>query len=359
MADVDVVVPCYNYGHYLKRCVDSVLSQRGVDVRILIIDDKSPDNTEEIGRGIAARESSVEFRRHAVNKGLIDTANEGLLGWARAPYVLLLSADDLLVQGALARAVEVLQERPDIAMVYGMAQIIGGREDQELQAPEQPTTPTYKVIDGSRFIRFCCKHGNPVASPTAVLRNEFLRRTGGYCPAMPHTSDMEMWLRVATRGSIGVIKETQGYYRMHGNNMSAEYTSKNLGDLGERIATCRYVYSQWGKGNVAGFDAWMAEMMSSAAREAAAAAGVALEAGRISDYRHAIAFADKMDPLWRRSSYFPRLLLKRWIGGYLWKKLRVLVRALGRESNATNSPIISSWRVGDRYGWWPEDAQLH
>src|SRR6185437_3108423 len=99
-----VVIPCYNYGRYLRECVHSVLSQAGADVRVLILDDCSRDATPEIGAALAAEDSRVEYRRHAVNRGHIATYNEGLIGWAAAEYCMLLSADDLLTPSALSRA---------------------------------------------------------------------------------------------------------------------------------------------------------------------------------------------------------------------------------------------------------------
>ena len=73
----------------------------GVDVRVLIIDDASTDDTPQVGQTLASTDSRVQFRRHDANKGHIATYNEGLLGWAAARYSLLLSADDALVPGAL------------------------------------------------------------------------------------------------------------------------------------------------------------------------------------------------------------------------------------------------------------------
>ena len=62
MSTVDVVVPCYNYGRYLRACVDSILTQRDVDVRILIIDDMSNDSSEEVGRALAREDARVTYR---------------------------------------------------------------------------------------------------------------------------------------------------------------------------------------------------------------------------------------------------------------------------------------------------------
>jgi len=51
MSSVSVVIPCYNYGHFLEEAVTSVLDdQEGVDVRVLIIDDASSDDSADVAR---------------------------------------------------------------------------------------------------------------------------------------------------------------------------------------------------------------------------------------------------------------------------------------------------------------------
>src|SRR4051794_22199550 len=80
MSSVSVVIPCYRYGHFLESAVSSVLDdQDGVDVRVLIIDDASPDDSVTVAREIAARRDRVELVVHDVNQGNIATFNEGLL----------------------------------------------------------------------------------------------------------------------------------------------------------------------------------------------------------------------------------------------------------------------------------------
>jgi hypothetical protein len=118
---VDVVIPCYRYGRYLRRCVESVVGQRDVNVRILILDDASPDDSAEIGAALAVEYPQVEFRQHVTNAGHIATYNEGLIGGSESAYCMLLSADDLLAPGALGRAVRIMERDPSIGMVYGRA----------------------------------------------------------------------------------------------------------------------------------------------------------------------------------------------------------------------------------------------
>ena len=94
MSTVDVIVPCYNYGEMLTDCVASILSQEEVDVRVLIVDDASPDDTEAIGRRLAA-DPRVTFWRHSVNRGHIATYNEEDLAatWAVLEWLRTLTVD--------------------------------------------------------------------------------------------------------------------------------------------------------------------------------------------------------------------------------------------------------------------------
>ena len=70
MTSVSVVMPCYRYGHFLDEAVRSVLDdQPGVDVRLLIIDDASPDDSADVARRIAAADPRVEVLVHETNKG--------------------------------------------------------------------------------------------------------------------------------------------------------------------------------------------------------------------------------------------------------------------------------------------------
>ena len=71
MARVDVVVPCYNYGRFLEGCVRSVLEQSLGDVRVLIIDDASSDNSLSVARKLAHDDQRKSALSHTRKTGVI------------------------------------------------------------------------------------------------------------------------------------------------------------------------------------------------------------------------------------------------------------------------------------------------
>jgi glycosyltransferase involved in cell wall biosynthesis len=99
------------------------LTQSSPELRVLITDDASPDNTAEIAEELVCSDPRVDYRRHTSNRGLIATANEGI-AWARADYMLLLSADDYLLPSALSRSADLMDDRPSVAFTFGGAVVL-------------------------------------------------------------------------------------------------------------------------------------------------------------------------------------------------------------------------------------------
>ena len=230
MAKVDVVVPCYNYGRYLEACVGSVLNQSVSDVRVLVIDDASSDNSALVARKLAAGDSRVEVRVHAKNQGHINTYNEGI-EWADSDYFLLLSADDLLLPGAFARAVAVMDKRPDVVLTHG-AEIVWYDGSPFPELPSVTNDETW--VEQHLIQEMCHRAINFVSTPTAIGRTSVQKTIGGYRTDLPHSGDMEMWLRFAAHGTVVRFAAAQGVYRRHATAMSNAYFATLLRDYQQR-----------------------------------------------------------------------------------------------------------------------------
>jgi glycosyltransferase involved in cell wall biosynthesis len=212
---VSVVIPNYNYGRFLPATVGSVTAQQGVDLEVIIVDDKSTDGSADIARALAEADPRIRLIEHAVNLRHIRTFNDGLLE-ATGDYVVLLSADDALTPNSLVRGASLLEAHPSVGLAYGRVAWFDG----ELP-PVSGTALWWQVWSGTRWIRKLARRGrNAIVSPEAMMRRSILEDIGGYSPEFSHTSDLFMWLQAAARSDVGFIGGAcQAYYRNHGENM--------------------------------------------------------------------------------------------------------------------------------------------
>ncbi|MDM8083236.1 glycosyltransferase [Cellulomonas cellasea] len=230
---VTVVVPCYNYGRYLPQVVASVLTQERVRADVVIVDDASTDDSLQVARALAEADKRVTVLAHEANRGHIATYNDGF-ALARGTYVVLLSADDLLAPGALARATDLMEAEPSVGLVYGLP--------ESFSAPTPPR-PGWRPISwtlwaGADWIAWASRRGRCfILSPEVVMRTAALREVGDYNPALPHSADLEYWLRTAARWDVGRVNgPVHAHYRVHEANMHLTVFATMLVDLRHRLA---------------------------------------------------------------------------------------------------------------------------
>lgn len=214
MPRVTVVVPCYNYGHYLEDAVGSLIAQTFTDWEAIVLDDASTDSTPEVASRI--RDSRVTHIRHETNWGNIRTFNHGLT-LARGDFLVLLSADDRYRPKFLEAVVRMFDEHPEAGVVYTGVEVIdaAGRARQTMRSVMRRHHRT-GVYDELHLLLM----GNSIPNCSAVARREVLNEVGLYNPRFPNAGDWELWLRIAMRHQMGFIQEPLYQYRLHGSNMS-------------------------------------------------------------------------------------------------------------------------------------------
>lgn len=218
-AAVTVVVPCYKYGNFLPAVAHSVLAQERVSARVIIVDDASPDGSAEVARALAAADPRITVVCHERNQGHIATYNDGLAR-VETEFVALVSADDLLAPGALGRATDLMKAHPSVGMVYGMPLEFNDAQGVP-DVPAEDRKGSWTVWSGKEWLQWACWRGRCfILSPEVVMRTEAMRRVGFYNAELPHSGDLEYWIRTAARWDVGRINgPAQAYYRVHGNNM--------------------------------------------------------------------------------------------------------------------------------------------
>lgn len=229
LATVDVAIPNYNYGRYLRSCVESVQKQGIEKLRILIIDNASTDDSSKIAREIAASDSRVELRLRTRNIGAHASFNEAI-DWAESEFFTILCSDDSLPAGSLKRAVSAFERHPDANLVFGETLFV--RDEQIADIPAEMESVGEHYVTGDAFLRLFCATGrSPVSGPMTVVRTKAQKQLGHYNPQLPHTDDMEMWMRFGAIGAVVKLDDIQSIVRIHGANQSAVLTNVHLWNL--------------------------------------------------------------------------------------------------------------------------------
>jgi hypothetical protein len=207
---VSVIITCYNQAHFLSQSIESVISQTQQNLEIIVVDDDSKDNPEEV----VSRYPTVRFIRQT-NQGVAAARNRGLQE-SSGRFVIFLDADDRLLPEALQSGLESFQARPDCGFVLGEGRSI----DAEGQALP---IPMVQYQDGG-YLELLRQ--NTIGFPAVVMYDRAaLQSIGGFRSFVDgtfigNTADYDLNLRIASRYPIHCHRKLVAEWRQHPTNTS-------------------------------------------------------------------------------------------------------------------------------------------
>jgi glycosyltransferase involved in cell wall biosynthesis len=202
---VSIVTPSYNQARFLEETMLSVLSQDYPNIEYLVIDGGSSDGSAEIIRRYADRlafwvSEPDRGQAHALQKGFARALGE---------IIAFLNSDDVYLPGAVATAVEILQDDPELMMVHGDS-IYVDAAGQEIGR---------KVGAGGDFLSHFLRQFNPISQPSTFLRRSAYDIAGGIDPTLHLAMDYDLWCRIGLRGMrIRYLPVPLSLFRIHGQS---------------------------------------------------------------------------------------------------------------------------------------------
>jgi len=214
---VSIVTPTYNQAAFLRETLESVLSQDYPRIEYQVIDDGSTDETAQI---LAEYSHRISIDRHA-NRGQTPNINKG---WERAKGEILtwLNSDDTFLPGTVMKAVNYLQQHPDVGIVFG--DTLFTRHDGE---PIERS----KSLAGFDYREFVLQCTNPIPQPSAFIRREVIEDIGLLDPAYYYFMDWDFWLRAGIRHRIAYFPELLSTYRLHKESKTVTQAAKAAPEL--------------------------------------------------------------------------------------------------------------------------------
>ncbi|WP_165043396.1 glycosyltransferase family A protein [Dysgonomonas sp. ZJ709] len=195
---ISIIVPCYNQAAYLSETLQSVLDQEYADWECIIVNDGSPDNTEEIAMQWFEKDSRFKYF-YKTNSGVSDTRNFGIQQ-ATGEYILPLDSDDKIESHYISKALKVFEKNTDTKLVYSNS-ILFGKKDEKIIAHEF----NFERLLFENYI-FC----------SAIFRKADFLKTSGYNPNMKHgLEDWDFWLTFLKKEDVVVkLDDFHFFYRI-------------------------------------------------------------------------------------------------------------------------------------------------
>jgi glycosyltransferase involved in cell wall biosynthesis len=206
---ISVVTAVYNGEKYLDEVIESVLSQSGVDFEYIVVNDGSLDRTLEILEKHANADPNRLTVVTQAKTGEAAAVNNGI-GRARGEFVVVVSADDPLLPGHLARVSRVLDEDVSVVVAYPDWEVI----DKDGSPTRTVTTLEYDVR--ALIGDFVC-----IPGPGAMIRRAAIPKSGLRNPEYRFVSDYDAWLRLALVGPFRRVPEVLARYRIHPDQVTS------------------------------------------------------------------------------------------------------------------------------------------
>ena len=221
---VSVLTPTFNGAAFVGETIESVLAQNYEPVELVVVDDGSTDETVAIVERYAKHaQGQIRLQRNDERRGPCRRRNDAL-ALAKGSLLAWLDQDDLWLPDKIQRQVEVLEEMPDVGLVYTAYEAFDSRTGATLDWRD-PTIEADGDVLAQLFVE-----GNFVASLTAVFRRAALDRRGVKFRDRDFSfgDDYYLWLSLALDWQFARIPDVLARYRRHAENESNRLARTNF-----------------------------------------------------------------------------------------------------------------------------------
>lgn len=198
---VSIIVPTYNREKTIERAVQSILRQTYGYYEIIIVDDGSTDNTEEIIKEI--KDDRIRYISYKENQGASHARNVGIQA-AKYDYIAFLDSDDEWLPDKLEHQMhKMMESSDDVGLVF--CRMGGCRRGSNERFIFPPKTYKPEILEGNIFGPLLLH--NMIGLPTMIVSRKCLEQSGGFKETLKCLEDWELILRIAKDWEIGFVDE--------------------------------------------------------------------------------------------------------------------------------------------------------
>ncbi|RYE41354.1 MAG: glycosyltransferase [Sphingobacteriales bacterium] len=203
---ISVLIPTYNYAHYLDETIQSVLNQTFTDFELVVVDNHSTDNTSEVVQKYLS-DPRVSYHINPSNIGLVPNWNK-CVSYARTEYVKMICADDKIHPEMLSKYYEVMESHPNVSLITCDKQLFDGQ-------PWLVELPLRGLQNGKKVVFHTMTSKSWIGEPTSVMFRKSNLGLGPFRTDLTLHVDWEFWNRHLSVGDCYIFPEALAYIRAH------------------------------------------------------------------------------------------------------------------------------------------------
>lgn len=220
---VSVIVPTYNYGHFISETLKSLLLQTYPHWECIVVDNGSSDNTKSIVEGFAQEDSRFRylFIEHSTTS---KSRNVGLQA-AKGKFIQFLDADDQIEEGKLFNQIELFRENPDAELVYSHALYYDDGEPTKKRFTHDESNvawmPKFTGKSWEIFPQQYKRNIFVISSP--LIKKSLINKSGGFYDPLNWVEDWEFYLRILGQNQLIVFdpsENSNSLIRVHKKSLS-------------------------------------------------------------------------------------------------------------------------------------------
>ncbi len=211
MPQVSVIIPTYNYGHFIKEAIMSVLSQSYSDLEVIVVDDGSTDETSSIISSVKDSRISYIYQE---NQGLASARNSGI-EIASGEYIGFLDADDIWMPNKLELQLSRFKKRSDVGLIYTGYEVID-------DSGTYIVTRKAHKSEGDLISQLILGNIVSGSATTSLVRRKCFDKAGLFDKTLLSCEDWDMWLRIAQFADFDCIDQPLAKIRLHGSNITCD-----------------------------------------------------------------------------------------------------------------------------------------
>ncbi len=219
---VSVIIPNYNHGKYLRERIDSVLSQEFQDFEVIVLDDKSTDNSVDVINTYKDHPRVTHIIVNEQNTGNTFIQWERGISLAQGNYLWIAESDDVAEPQLLGTLVSALVSHPLAVVAYCHSQMIdsNGTPIEMTWHPHGSSGKT-EIFDSMQFNKQrMLVHNHIYNASMVVFRKEVLALIPADYKQYRYCGDWLFWVHVCRQGQVIEICRRLNRYRQHQNKVT-------------------------------------------------------------------------------------------------------------------------------------------